>query len=85
MEGHRRHQGRARAGTRCTSSSAPASRRQGPDLADGVKDLTGKYQKVMAFEKEASHAGSATGLKGQKPQRYMYLHVGRRSTLSPSN
>lgn len=50
----------------------------GRDLiwADGVKGLTGQYQKVMTFEKRGEGRKFRYWIKGQKPQRYMYLTWG---------
>lgn len=44
--------------------------------ADGVKGLTGRYQKVMTFEKRGEPRRFRYWTKGQPAQRYMYLTWG---------
>ena len=50
--------------------------------ADGVKGLTGKYQKVMTFEKRGEGRKFRYWISGQKPQRYMYLTWGILNALA---
>ena len=44
--------------------------------AEGVKGLTGRYQKVMTFEKRGEPRRFRYWIQGQKPQRYMYYTWG---------
>lgn len=50
--------------------------------ASGVKGLTGKRQKVMTFEKHGEPRRFRYWVKGQKPQRYMYLTWGVLNALA---
>ena len=44
--------------------------------ATGVKGLTGRYQKVMTFEKRGEGRKFRYWIRGQRPQRYMYYTWG---------
>jgi hypothetical protein len=50
--------------------------------ASGVKGLTGRYQKVMTFEKRGEGRKFRYWIRGQKPQRYMYLTWGVLNALA---
>lgn len=50
--------------------------------ASGVKGLTGRYQKVMTFEKRGEGRKFRYWTQGQKPQRYMYLTWGALKALA---